>query len=94
MARAKIDWQHHLTQFRASDQSAADYCTQASLNLGSFRHHIYKTTSKRRQVKRFQEFAVTTELVIAKDPKGGLSLSGFDLAQLPHLVGAWSNALS
>ena len=91
----KIDWSEHIVAFRASSQSAAAYCTAAGVKLEAFRYHLYKQQPKRRRrSKRFQEFRVATELVIVRDHGGGLSLSGFDLAQLPQIVGAWSNALS
>jgi len=94
MARMKVDWLHHLAQYRASSQSPAEYCASAGLSLSTFRYHLYKKTAKPRSVKRFTEFGVATELVIGRDPRGTLTLSGFDLSQLPAVVGAWSNALS
>jgi hypothetical protein len=94
MARAKTDWSHHVAAFRASSQTASIYCGAAGLNLGTFKHHLYKQTSKKKRPRGFQEFTVATELVITRDPRGGLSLSGFDVTHLPQIVGAWSNALS
>lgn len=94
MARGKIDWLHHIAQFRASSQTAADYCAAAGLNLGSFQNQLYKANPKRRRSARFKEFSVETELTIARDQHGVLTLSGFDLTHLPQMVGAWSNALS
>ena len=93
---AKIDWQSHIAAFRAGTQSAAAYCAAAGIKFSTFQYHLYKKNAKRRRrpPKRFQEFDVATELVIARDPRGGLTLSGFDVAHLPQIVGAWSNALS
>ena len=85
----KIDWSEHIAAFRATSQSAAAYCATAGIKLATFRYHLHKDRSK-----RFQEFPIASELVIARDPRGGLSLSGFDVAQLPQIIGAWSNALS
>ena len=91
----KIDWSEHIVAYRASSQSAASYCAAAGLKLVTFRYHLYKQQPKRRQIpKRFEEFQVATELVIVRDQRGGLSLSGFDVTHLPQIVGAWSNALS
>jgi hypothetical protein len=94
MARTKIDWAHHLARFRESSQSAAEYCSSVGLNLGSFQNHLYKAKAKQRPAKRFAEFAVATELIIARDQRGALTLSGFDVTHLSQIVGAWSNALS
>lgn len=91
----KIDWSSHITAFRASSQSLAAYCNAAGFKPDTFRYHLYKKSAKRpRRSKPFREFQVATELVIARDPRGGLTLSGFDVTQLPQIVGAWSNALS
>jgi hypothetical protein len=91
----KIDWAVHVAAFRASPESAAAYCTAAGIKIGTFRYHLYKQKAKhRRRPKRFEEFQVATDLVIARDQHGGLSLSGFDVSHLPQIVGAWSNALS
>jgi len=91
----KIDWSEHITAFRASSQTAATYCAAAGIKLETFRYHLYKQRVKRRrEPKRFQEYQVATELVIARDARGGLSLSGFDVSHLPQIVGAWSHALS
>ncbi len=91
----KFDWSEHIAAFRGSSQSAAAYCAVAGIKLETFRYHLYKQRAKRRrQPKRFEEFQVGTELVIARDERGTLTLSGFDVAHLPQIVGAWSNALS
>ncbi len=91
----KINWPEHVASFRASKQTVAAYCAAAGLKLQTFRYHLYKAkpkTSTRR--KRFEEFQIATELVIARDQHGGLSLSGFDVTHLPQIIGAWSHALS
>jgi len=92
-----IDWDGHLAAFRAGSQTAASYCDAAGIKLGTFRYHLYKRGAKkklRRRPQRFQEFHVATELVIARDGRGALTISGFDVTHLPQIVGAWSNALS
>ena len=96
MARTRIDWPHHIAAFRASSQSIAEYCSAAGLNTGTFGNELRKQhkPKKRRSTVRFKEFTVVPELVIARSQDGRLSLSGFDAAQLPQIVGAWSNALS
>ena len=92
----KIDWPEHIAAFRASSLSAAAYCAAAGIKPASLHYQLYKLKPRRRRrtEKRFEEFQVATELVIARDHRGGLSLSGFDVAHLPQIVGAWSNALS
>jgi hypothetical protein len=94
MARAKVDWSHHLDQFRESSLSVAEYCASAGLRRDAFQYHLNKSKTKRRPTKSFTEYAVATELVITRDSRGSLTLSGFDLSQLPAVVGAWSHALS
>jgi hypothetical protein len=91
----KIDWSEHITAFRASSQSVVAYCADVGIKPETFRYHLYKSKTKRRgRPKRFQEFQVAAELVIARGQRGDLSLSGFDVTHLPQIVGAWSNALS
>ena len=91
----KIEWGEHVAAFRAGSQTAAACCAAAGIKAETFRYHFYRQKSKRRRrPKRFQEFQVATELVIARDPHGALTLSGFDVAHLPQIIGAWSNALS
>lgn len=90
----KIDWCEHISAFRASSQSLSAYCAAAGINPHTLRYHLYKQKPKRRRRRDFQEFQVTTALVIARDERGGLTLSGFDASHLPLIVGAWSNALS
>lgn len=90
----KINWAEHVTAFRESSQTAAAYCVASGIKLETFRYHLYKDKSKRSQPKRFEEFQIATELVISRDARGGLSISGFDVAHLPQIIGAWSNALS
>jgi hypothetical protein len=53
-----------------------------------------KSAKRPRRSKPFREFHMAGELVIARDPQGGFTLSGFDVTQLPQIVGAWPNALS
>lgn len=91
-----IDWESHITAFRTGSQSAAAYCAAAAIKPDTFRYHLYKKKTKRsrRLSKHFQEFGVATELVIARHPNGGLTLSGFDVSHLSQIVGAWSHALS
>jgi hypothetical protein len=89
----KINWAEHVSAFRCSSQTAAAYCAAAGIKTETFRYHLYKH-KRTRHPKRFQEYQVTTELVIVRDERGGLSLSGFDVTQLPQIVSAWSNALS
>ena len=91
----KIDWSEHIVAFRASSQNASTYCATAGIKLQTFRYQLYKQQTKHRLLpKRFEEFQVATELVIARGQSGELSLSGFDVTHLPQIVGAWSNALS
>jgi hypothetical protein len=91
----KIDWNQHVATYRAGSQSVAAYCAAAGIKLSTFQYHLYKRDSKRsQQPKHFQEFHVATELVITRASDGTLLLSGFDVTQLPVIVGAWSNALS
>lgn len=94
MARAKVDWPYHLSQFAASSQNAPQYCAAAGINLGSFRYHLYKQRSKQEGRSKFREFTVSSELIISRDQRGLLTISGIELAQLPDIVGAWSDALS
>ena len=90
-----VDWAEHIAAFRAGSQTAAVYCAAAGIKLGTFQYHLYKQKAKRRRApKRFEEFQVGTELVITRDERGALSLSGFDVTHLPQIVGAWSHALS
>lgn len=92
---AKIDWGEHVAAFRASSQTAAEYCAATGIKPQTFRYHLYKQKTKRRRpVKTFREFPVAAELVITRGERGALSISGFDVAHLPGIVGAWSNALS
>ena len=91
----KINWAEHVTAYQASSQSAAAYSAGAGIKLATFRYHLYKQSPRRRlQQKRFEEFQVATELVIVRDHRGSLSLSGFDVTHLPQIIGAWCNALS
>jgi hypothetical protein len=90
----KINWEEHVTAFRASSQTLAAYCTATGIKPDTFRYHLYKAKSKQHRPRRFQEFQIATELVITRDPRGSLTLSGFDVAHLPQIVSAWSNALS
>ena len=90
---SKINWKEHVAAFRASSQSVAAYCAEVGIKPATFRYHLYKA-KRRRRPKRFEEFQVATELVIARGHRGDLSLSGFDVTHLPQIVGAWSNALS
>ena len=91
----KIDWAGHITTFRASSQTAAAYCADAGLKLHTFRYHLYKDKNKpSRPDRQFEEFQVASELVISRDQNGGLSVSGFDVTQLPQIIGAWFHALS
>ncbi len=90
----KINWSEHITAYRASSQSIAAYCAAAGIKPDTLRYHLYKANSRRRVRRNFQEFSVATELVICRDERGVLSLSGFDAGHLPQIVLAWSNALS
>ncbi|MDZ4818086.1 MAG: hypothetical protein SGJ20_03835 [Planctomycetota bacterium] len=76
----KINWAEHVAAFRASTLTAAAYCAGNSLKLENFRYHLDKDSPKRRGRKKpFVAFHVATELVIVRDKRGGLSLSGFDV---------------
>lgn len=94
MARTKTDWSHHVAAFRASSQTVSAYCADIGIKPDTFRYHLYKAKLKKDKPKRFQEYQVASELVVTRDPRGSITLSGFDVAQLPQIIGAWSNALS
>jgi len=89
----KINWEEHIAAFRASSQTVAAYCTSAGIKQDAFKYHLYRT-KQRRPPEPFEEFRVATELVISRGSRGELTISGFDVAHLPQIVSAWSNALS
>jgi len=88
----KVDWAHHVAEFQKSGLKITDYCQTAGVNLGTFRHYLYKLRASKPK-KKFSEFPVASELVISKDPRGELSLHGLDVVQLSAILGAWSDAL-
>ncbi len=94
MTRIKIDWPQHVAAFRASSHSIAAYCAAAQIKADTFRYHLYKSKTKRQPAPKFAEFTVAPELIITRDQRGTLAISGVDAAHLPKLVGAWFNALS
>ena len=92
MMQTKTDWQHHIKSYHSSSQTIGEYCAAVGVKPDTFRYHLYKKKSSP-VAAGFKEFPVAGELVISRGQNGGLSITGFDLSQLPEIVGAWSNAL-
>lgn len=94
MTMAVFDWQHHITAFRASGKTVRQYCSDVGLKPDRFKYHLYKQSSKARRDHRFAEFAVESALVISRDDRGSLSISGVDVSMISRIIGAWNDALS
>ncbi len=69
MGRRKTDWADHISKFRTSSQTIPAYCASARINLGTFRHYLYKKNEPQKpsRKKQFQEFALDSELVIRRE---------------------------
>ena len=96
MSGLRIDWGAHVTAYKRSGKSLAEYCQGSGVKITTLRHHVYKSAPKARRQKpksHFQEFPVVTELIITRMPTGELSLRGFDTTDLATIVRAWSHAL-
>jgi hypothetical protein len=96
MARAKIDWAHHISTFESSGMTVAEYCQNAGIKLSTFQTNRYRLRQAESETEEpgFEEVALATELVIAFATNGELTLRGFDVTHLPAIVGAISSALS
>jgi hypothetical protein len=94
MSQTKVDWQHHLDLYRKSGQTVRHYCESAGLGIHAFKYHLQRRCKKAPARGSFKQFDVASELVIGRDHRGGLTVSGFDLRHLSEIVGAWSRAVS
>ncbi len=65
MERRKIDGDTHFVRFESSAQKASDYCRAQSLNLGTFRHNLYKYRARQKQGSAFSEIMVNTEISLS-----------------------------
>jgi hypothetical protein len=90
--RVRHDWTRHIEAYHASGLSVAEYCREAGIKVGTFRVQLSR---QRKQDKNgFQEFTVSSDLTISRDPRGGLIVRGIDPADLAAVIGAWYHAVS
>jgi hypothetical protein len=94
MKREKIDWASHVAAFEASGQKAPAYCEAAGLNVGTFRHHLYKHRSQQKSGTEFHQILINTELSLTLDEHGQVTIGGIEPDLLPALVRVWSDAVS
>lgn len=94
MERKQIDWDAHFERFEASDLKATEYCRAQGLNLGTFRHKLYKFRDRQKLDSNFSEIMVNTEISLSLDEHGRIILSGIEPDLLPILMRAWSDVIS
>jgi len=99
MSRSDINWDAHVSAYKSSGLSLAEYCVAADVKITTLRHHVYKRRAGRLKAggrsrkSLFQEVPLGSELIVTRMPTGELSLRGFDAADLPILIRAWSHAV-
>lgn len=96
MRKSKVEWNAQVAAYQSSGKSLAQYCKDANVKLSTLRHHVYNTKPKlsiRSPKTKFYEVPLVSELVITRTSTGEIGLRGFDVADLPALIKAWSHAL-
>lgn len=94
MARQKTDWSSHITAYKSSGKTIPQFCEEAGINVGTFRHNLYKSRARKQSQESFREIFVNTELSLSIDEHGQITLSGIEPDVLPSIVRAWSDAVS
>lgn len=94
MPRPKTDWSSHIVAYKSSGKTIPQYCQEAGINVGTFRHNLYKNRSRNNLQESFREIFVNTELSLSIDEHGQITLSGIEPDVLPSIVRAWSDAVS
>jgi len=99
MGRKKVDWDLHIENYRDSGVSIPKFCKLEKLNIHTFRSRLYAeknaaVVSKPTEKSKYLEFDVRTELSLALEIDGTVSIRGLNPIQIPVVLQACSDAVS
>jgi len=90
--RPRHDWTKHIAAYQISGMSVPEYCREAGIKVGTFR--VQMSRHRKEERSGFQEYAVSSDLIISRDPRGGLTIRGLEPSDLAAVLGAWYHAVS
>lgn len=90
--RVRHDWTRHIEAYQASGLSVVEYCREAGIKVGTFR--VQMSRQRKADKSGFQEFTVSSDLIISRDPRGGVTIRGIDPSDLAAVIGAWYHVVS